>query len=376
MIRLPLLLLLVFFATHSFAQVEIHEWTNKAGRTIKAKFVRSDASTVTIFLNGRNFVLQTADLSEESQELARKLSSPPSSPQPAPAQASSAGTDSSPSSTNEKPAGSVGKVVLPTLGSGKWANYHSVLETSTHDVALHGSGVFHLYLKEGSENLLQGRPLVMNFNHGYYSKPHPKGSVYAYHTTRSDYHYHYRKIIGFESPPEPSEKLGRLKLKANLEGGVSLEIGFEASSRRIAIWGKTDDPSRIEHPTVLALRLSVPEAMAVKEGHGLAEWEPIVDDTAIDVVSVSGAKETIPYLEKWVDLKKRLSFSKGIESAVTSGKLFGRREMTIAPKSLRNSSMQVGSYTAVFPFQYHRYYYQDKSGGEIDKNRRLEIEIK
>ncbi|SVD71255.1 uncharacterized protein METZ01_LOCUS424109, partial [marine metagenome] len=31
------------------AQVEIHEWTNKAGQTIKAKFVKGDAETVTIF---------------------------------------------------------------------------------------------------------------------------------------------------------------------------------------------------------------------------------------------------------------------------------------------------------------------------------------
>jgi hypothetical protein len=377
LIRLSLLLLLGSFATLCFAQVEIHDWTNKSGRTIKAKFVSSDSSSVTIFLNGRNFVLKLTDLSLESQTLARKLSGPPLSPSVSSGKpASSAGSASSPTPSTKKPAEPVGKLVLPTLGSGKWANYHSVLEASTHDIALHGSGVFHLYLKEGSENLLQGRPLVLSFNHGYYSKPHPKGSVYAYHVSRSDLHYHYRKIIDFENPPEPSEKLGRLKLKAKLEGGVTMEISFEASARRIAIWGKADDPSSIEHPTVLALRLAVPESMRIKEGEGLTDWEPIVDDTSIEVVSSSGAKETIPYLEKWIDLKKKLSFSKGIDSAVTSGKLFGRREMTVAPKSLRNSSMQVGSYSAVFPFQHHRYYYQDKSGGEIDKNRRMEIEIK
>jgi len=376
MLRLPLLLLLVSFATFSFGQVEIHEWTNTGGRTIKAKFVSGDASTVTIFLNGRNFVLKLSDLSEESQALARKLSGPPPPP-PSPGKpASSSEPEPSPALPAGKPVGSGGKFVLPTLGSGKWANYHSVLETSTHDVALHGSGVFHLYLKDGSENLLQGRPIVLNFNHGYYSKPHPKGSVYAYHTTRSDYHYHYRKITGFESPPEPSEKLGRLKLKAKLEDDVTMEIEFEAGSRRIAIWGKADDPSSVDQPTLVALRLSVPEAMPVKEGDGLAEWEPIVDDTSIEVVSSSRAKETIPYLKKWVDLKKELTFSRGIESAVTSGKLLGRREMTVAPKSIRNSSMQVGSYSGVFPFQHYRYYYQDKAGGEIDKSRRLEIEIK
>ena len=221
-------------------QGEVHQW----GRF-----------TVTIFLNGRNFVLKLSDLSEESQALARKLSAPPAPASTSPAKTpSSSGVEPSPPPSTVKTVGSGGKFFLPTLGSGKWASYHSVLETATHDVGLHGSGVFHLYLKEGSENLLQGRPLVLNFNHGYYSKTHPKASVYAYHTSRSDHHYHYRKITGFESPPEPSEKLGRLKLKAELEDGVTLEIGFEASSRRIAIWGKADDPSSVEHPTVLALR--------------------------------------------------------------------------------------------------------------------------
>lgn len=379
MMRVSLLLLLVCLATLSFGQVEIHDWTNKTGQTIKAKFVRGDAQTITVFLGGRNFVLKLADLSEDSQALARKLSGPLPSPvpqPPSPGPGSSSDPGLSTTAPVAKPSGPVGKLLLPTLGSGKWAQYHSVLETSSYDVALHGSGVFHIYLKEGSENLLQGRPLVLNFNHGYYSKPHPKGSIYAYHTTRGEYHYYYRKITSFYNPPEPSEELGRLKLEAKLEDGVTMEIGFEASSRRIAIWGKADDPSSVEHPTLIALRLSIPEAMPVKEGDGLAQWKPIVDDTAIEVVTSSRAKETIPYLEKWTDLKKNLTFSRGIESALTSGKLLGRRKILVAPKSLRDCGLQVGSYSGVFPFQHYRYYYQDRAGGEIDKNRRLEIEIK
>lgn len=380
--RLLFLLIFALPLSLSFGQVQIHEWTNKAGRTIKAKFVRSDAETVTIFLNGRNFVLKLADLSEESQAQARKLSAPSVPPlvpvAPAPETSPPAGQSPGSSATkpSSKPIGQGGKTVLPVLGSGKWAQFHSVLETSTHDVALHGNGTFHLYLKDGSENLLNGRPIILQFNHGYYSKPHPKGSTYAYHVTRSDYHYYYRKITGFENPPETSEKLGRIKLVAKLEDGVSMEIGFEASSRRIAIWGKAEDPSGVEHPTIIALRLAVPDSIEVKDGDGLAQWESIVDDTALDVVSSSGAKERIPYLEKWIDAKKKLSFSKGIQSALTTGKLLGRRKLTVAPKSLRDSAFHVGSYSGVFPFQHYRYYYQDREGGEIDKNRRLEIEIK
>ena len=360
------------FSVLSHAQVQLNDWTNKAGRTIKAKFIRADANTVTIFLNGRNFVLKVADLDKESQALARKLSGS-SSPTPPPI--ASAEEKATSSSVTEKPSIG-GKLLLPTLGSGKWAQFNSVLETATHDVALHGSGMFHLYLKDGSQRLLGGRPIQLQFNHGYYTKPHPKGSNYAYHVSRTDHHYHYRKITAFENPPAPSEKLGRLKLLAKLEGGVEMEINFEASSRRVAIWGKAKDPSGTDYPTIIALRLTMPESISVKDGEGLADWEPLVEDTAIEVVTASRAKERIPYLEKWVDLKKKLTFEKGIESALTSGKLLGRRKMEVSSKSLRNSALKVGSYSGVFPFQFHRYYYQHSQGGEIDKGSCLEIEIK
>ncbi|MFP6900248.1 MAG: CAP domain-containing protein [Opitutales bacterium] len=60
--------------TFALGQAKLHEWTNKAGQTIKAKFVRGDADTVTLFLNGRNYLYQLSELSDESQVLARKLS--------------------------------------------------------------------------------------------------------------------------------------------------------------------------------------------------------------------------------------------------------------------------------------------------------------
>ncbi|MFP6888108.1 MAG: hypothetical protein VB997_11115, partial [Opitutales bacterium] len=152
-------MLLSFFLTTIFAfgQAEIHEWTNKAGRTIKAKFVRGDAQTVTIFAGGRNYVLKLADLSEKSQALALKLSAPPPTSPTKPSTPDklipSTKPDPPAAPPIGKPVGPGGKVLLPTLGSGKWAQFHSVLETSTHDIALHGNGKFYLYLKNGSENL-------------------------------------------------------------------------------------------------------------------------------------------------------------------------------------------------------------------------------
>ncbi len=373
------LLFLISITQIVLAQSEIHEWTNSGGRTIKAKFVRGDAETVTLFMNGRNFVIKLSDLKTESQELAQKLSvpPPPATPPPTPVDPSASSDSSLPDPPAvKKTAGPKGKVLLPTLGSGQWATYHSVLETDNFDIALHGNGYFYLYLKDGSESLLQGRPLVFKFYHGYYKKHNPRGNIHAYSSTRADLHYYFRKMVGFKNPPKPSDKLGRIELKAELEDGVILEIGFEANSRGIAIWAEADDPSSVDHETVLSVGLHSPESILMKDGDGPEQWKEFSGETAIEVKTKTGARETIPYLEKWDDLKKNLTYHRGIESAFVSGKVYGKRKITIGPKSLRNSVFTVGSYSGVFPLQHHYYILRDLSGGEIDKGRRLEVGIK
>ena len=73
----------LFFATHVvFGQADLREWTNSGGTTIKAKFIRADADTVTLFMKGRNFVVKLSDLKPDSQALARKLSNPVPSIEP------------------------------------------------------------------------------------------------------------------------------------------------------------------------------------------------------------------------------------------------------------------------------------------------------
>ena len=78
-----ILYLSLLFATHVvFGQADLREWTNVSGTTIKAKFIRADAETVTLFMNGRNFVVKLSDLKPDSQALARKLSNPAPSIEP------------------------------------------------------------------------------------------------------------------------------------------------------------------------------------------------------------------------------------------------------------------------------------------------------
>ena len=85
--------LMALGASSASGQTEIHEWTNKDGRTIRAKFISGNAETVTIFTNGRNFTVKLSDLKPESQALARKLSTPvdPKVSNPSPSFASTKG---------------------------------------------------------------------------------------------------------------------------------------------------------------------------------------------------------------------------------------------------------------------------------------------
>ena len=52
-------------------------WTNKAGKSIIAQFVKADDESVTISIKGRRHVLKLSDLSEQSQLLAAELQGEP-----------------------------------------------------------------------------------------------------------------------------------------------------------------------------------------------------------------------------------------------------------------------------------------------------------
>ena len=58
----------------------LQEWTNKSGRKIKAEFVKVEGDTLTIKMNGKEFGLKLASLSEQSQVLAKSLAEPAEKP--------------------------------------------------------------------------------------------------------------------------------------------------------------------------------------------------------------------------------------------------------------------------------------------------------
>ena len=57
------------------AEVDVHEWKDTAGRTIQAKFIKSDKLTVTLNWNGKATVLPLSMFDKESQIMAARLQS-------------------------------------------------------------------------------------------------------------------------------------------------------------------------------------------------------------------------------------------------------------------------------------------------------------
>jgi tetratricopeptide (TPR) repeat protein len=80
---LPILFAATLMTSLPLVHAVEYEWTNKQGKTIKAKFVSVTNEAVTISKEGKIFIVRLADLSEKSQSLARSLatSSSPQSPE-------------------------------------------------------------------------------------------------------------------------------------------------------------------------------------------------------------------------------------------------------------------------------------------------------
>ena len=57
------------------ADIEVHAWKDTAGRTIQAKFIKSDKLTVTLNWNGKTTVLPLSMFDKESQTMAARLQS-------------------------------------------------------------------------------------------------------------------------------------------------------------------------------------------------------------------------------------------------------------------------------------------------------------
>ena len=374
----------------SRADDTIYDWTNVDGKTIRAKFVKSNGRTVTIIMGTQRFDYPLSKLIPESQALAKKLASG----EPAKGEANPFGKPDSatpaPAPVKPKPGGGgggggdplkmSGKAFLPTIGTGKWARYYLVAESSKFDVAMHANGRLYLMLKDDSGEIL-GKPLRLSFRLGYYTEKDPKkGWPHAYYRDKPESFYRLRKLVSFDTPSAPPSTSGfrRLELTANYEDDVKLNMGFEFSGNRLAITGEPVDPRSVKHDSVMAIDVYVPAFVEVQDGWQAPDWTPLVGDSTLSAVPLNGRRAVdLPYLEKWLDLKEKTGVYRDIQEAELHGKLFGKRKVSLASKSFRDLRFMIMHYTGIFPFQPYHFVYEDKkTGGEIDRGRRLEIEIR
>ena len=65
--------LVALVGLQAFATDDIHQWTDAQGRIIRASFVKADDKAVTVRLQGAQSMIRSADLSQQSQEMLRQL---------------------------------------------------------------------------------------------------------------------------------------------------------------------------------------------------------------------------------------------------------------------------------------------------------------
>ncbi|MBT4667375.1 MAG: hypothetical protein HOB63_12750, partial [Opitutae bacterium] len=64
---------LLAFALHGIAEDVSHQWTDLKGRTITARFVKTDDNAVTVRLQGTQSMIRSTDLSPQSQAKLRTI---------------------------------------------------------------------------------------------------------------------------------------------------------------------------------------------------------------------------------------------------------------------------------------------------------------
>lgn len=401
-----------------------HQWKNTQGKVITAKFVRSDGSTVTISMAGREIPYPLANLSPESRELAAKLSkltesTADTTKKPAldlkaeyewvsaagrPVRGTFVSADAenvtlligtreypmplaSLSKDSQKLAiqlrklweDSKPKVIqgvgrrMAYFGSGDWKYYNTVFQSANFDAAIHYSGIsMHVWFKDRGSGrgatdgarIGSGKPIAMNFNMRYYDKSDGR----TRHRTR--------KVVSLEKEWEVSDNVDKcIKIvRGVLDNNATFEVGFDFNHKTLGIWGKVDDPSSEKWPTRVHVGVRVPRCINYTDEMRAKDWDPLLGDAAIHITPVEGKQARLPLNVKWDELRRKYGHTNPAKNALVFGKPWGNFKLRVTPRTVREASFRWGKgYTGVFPFQGFYFGYHMSDYAEIPRAKRLDL---
>ncbi len=405
-----------------------HKWKNLAGIIIPAKYVRSDDTSVTILMRGREIPYALAKLSLESRELAAKLCkiaekgvAPVEKPKKPVLDlkaehdwASAAGKTlrgtfvsadaesvtlliggreypmplAKLSKDSQKLAlqlrklweASKPKIIqgkgnrLAYYGNGEWKYCNTVFKSDNFDAALQYNGLsMHVWFKDrGSRRGAadgtrtgSGKPITMNFNMHYYDKTDPERVL---HRTR--------KVVSIEREWEVSDDAAKgIKIvRGMLDNNGTFEVGFDFNHKSLGIWGKVKDTKEEKWPSRVHVGVRVPKCINWTDEMRAKDWDPLLGDAAIHISPVEGQQARLPLNLKWTELKREFGHTNPAKEALIFGKPWGDFKVRVTPRSTRDASFRWGrGYTGEFPFQGFHFGYVMSGYVEITRAKRLDL---
>ncbi len=352
----------------------IHSLKNESNQTVKAKFIGGNDKGVTISLANnpsRPIPMKWDSFNPESQALLeglRRLKH----------------TMISPAKGNK----------LASFSRGAFKDYHSFVQTDRHNIAFHSGGeTVKIWLKsEAVKN--NPKPFTVSFRNSYNTRAvkWEDGEIVRHKDGTPVYRWpgRSRRIVKFESFPEPSMEMENITVRGSFENGARFEYNIEYKNNRLIFWSKLDEKpppkaktetGREDRPTSLYFSVSVPGLITDAKNVTTEKVEEVVGDAYLGCRPQSGSIRKFPFNTQWSVTNKQFKGQKfgALQSMTYAGHPYGKTKLTIKNSSTSEMSLSYGyGYGVLFPFQGMYVSYRTKTGKnyqQIPKNKGLSVEL-
>lgn len=311
-----------------------HSLTNSKGQSIKAKFISSSESEVTLLISGKSspmnlswssFSDESITLLESLRRLQAKLES--QKPKVVPAR----------------------KNRLSYFASGKYKGYNSIIDRETHMVGVQSSGrSLDIFVKQGKDTSSSNSPGVKRVGVNF--------ATYYTDKSNSDPRKHRRRsrvIQSFDEFPDASTDRELLTLKGKYTNGGTFEYNIDLKERELKLWSKIKDPSGEKWPSRHQISIGVPGVVANAINLSMGQINSAVGNGVFDFRPVSGKAAKVPMNMKWTDVRKKMKVNtNNLNSMDLYGKPYDPLKISITSVSHRDMRLDMDkAYAKTFPLQ-------------------------
>ena len=291
---------------------EVHDWTSKAGSTIRAEFTRLEGGKVTLLReNGRQLVLRLDQLDAKSQQRAEKL-----------AELGEADPEE----------GEVdAKYRVPLFKDGPWKGYHAVYEREKFFAAATKAGQLRIFQKVDGKRIKGAQPALFRLS------PH-----YVALVTEG------REVVFVETEGQPTMDPEELTFNGKTAAGMTFQVTFVFKDDSIEAYGFLKDRGNVEHPTRLNIGMRFPRNKAIKPDMNTEEQTVIVGDSWIKGESRDGDDVEFDFVTE-VGFRKHPHMTRGLKTVTVKHADCGPHLFTFSPPEREHGHMGLWNASTIAP---------------------------